>query len=369
MVATFSLLVFSVAIAYFSFLQVQIARKSEGRNNEKKYVYILLICFIASYFWFLINVNIIFPLDLIIVTGYLSMCLFFYAYHILFKRILKMKGKKMKEIDHEFQDKKYNIHEAMRKFFHFFLFGGCILYLLIYFSITSELIRLGSDFGVVDSHPVEGTIIGGFNEEIIPAFVSLQLYMPDLFQVAMIIFFMILIPFVILAEYFRLNPRLGIPFQALFLKSLRESEQNNPGHYYYFTMGLFIASVFLPVAGLFGMLCLLTFGDSAASLVGKRINKKHCIRWEPEKCWEGAVAGFFFTFITAMFFVGWILAIILGIIFISIDVVTPEKLKVSDNFLYPLLSVLILYLIITLGFQINAPIANILDEMLASFQF
>ncbi len=167
-------------------------------------------------------------------------------------------------------------------------------------------------------------------------------------------------PFAIIVENFRLDPGKEVPFHILFVKSLRESEQHNAAHYYFFIFGIFIAVFFLPATAVFGILCVLCFGDTFASLVGKKCKKhRHKIKWEPQKCWEGAIAGLFFTFITALIFVGWFLALVLGVIFIIFDAITPTKFNVSDNFIYPLVSIVVLAIILyVFNFQIDAPIAD-----------
>ena len=54
----------------------------------------------------------------------------------------------------------------------------------------------------------------------------------------------------------------------------------------------------------------------------------------------------------------------MSIIFIIFDVVTPNTLKISDNFLYPFISVIVLAIFIyAVGFQIDAVVANFLAEI------
>lgn len=361
MVATLSIIILVGFIAYFSYLQSQIAKHSKNKN-EKGYVLVLLVLYLVANLYFLVIFDMRFPVDLFLFVGYSCMIGFFWGFHIVYKRILKMEGKEMKDIDMHFQESKGSLHEFLRKFFHFFVFGGSLLFIIIYYYACLDIMQQDPNFGAHVRSPWEDTIFAGLSVDVM---YDLDIRWPYQLETAMIIFFMIALPFAIIAEYFRLNPRLGVPFQLLFVKSLRPHEQHNAADYYFFTFGIFLSAVFLPVAAVFGTLCLMCFGDTFASLVGKRIDKekKHPIRWENEKCWEGSIAGFIFTFITSIFFVGWFVATILGIIFLLIDIVTPNRIKISDNFLYPIISVLVLFIIFTLGFAMDGPIANIFNEM------
>ncbi len=365
LVATLSLVVIGIVVAYFSYLQVQIARFSENRN-DKFYIYILLACFVACNVYFYVIVDVRFPLDLFIMVGYGLMISFFVGFSIIYKRFCKLEGKKMKEIDHEFQDKG-SLHEFLRKFFHFFVFFGSLLFVVIYVMGLMDILRQDPTFGAIVRNPMwEDSFLADLSVDVV---YDNDLFFPTTMELAMMVFFMIALPFSVITEYFRLNERKGVPFQLLLVKSLRPHEQNNAADYYYFTFGVYISTFFLPLACVFGVLCVLCFGDTFASLIGKRIDKdkKHHIRWESEKCWEGAIAGLFFTFITAIFFVGWILALVLGTIFLISDCLTPRKIKISDNILNPLLCTLILFIILAFGFQINAPINTIFNELNSYF--
>lgn len=120
---------------------------------------------------------------------------------------------------------------------------------------------------------------------------------------------------------------------------------------YYLFSGLFVASVLLPVGFVFGILCAMAFGDSAANVIGRRFGT-HPVRWEPQKSWEGTATGFALTVLSSWFFVGVFPALVLGVAFVLIDVVTPTKVKISDNFAYPLLATGILAILaFTMAFE------------------
>lgn len=347
-------------VIYLCYLQIGVIKHTRDKN-EKNYSKILLGLFITANIWFYINVNITYPLDIALLLGYSIMIAFFKIYNLIIKYIFNCETE-MGEIDEEFQNNKGNLHEFLRKFFHFFVFGGSLLYIVIYNTVSMDVISN-------DTSNVIGNYV--FWEQI-PVLRELNftfkfeplLYEFSMMQVAMISLFMIALPFVIIVERFRLDPEREIPFHILFVKSLRPDEKHNAAHYYFFTFGIFLASAFLPVAYVFGILCILCFGDTFAGLVGKRCHHfGHEIPWESEKCWEGSIAGFLATFFTSIFFVGWTMGLILSIIFILIDIITPYTLKVSDNFAYPLLSIGIIGIILVTGFQAPTLFGKLLEEL------
>ncbi|TFG10820.1 MAG: hypothetical protein EU535_08000 [Promethearchaeota archaeon] len=362
MSSSLSLIIIGAITFYLCYLQYKIAKFSKDWK-DKVYVMVWMIFFILCNFVFYSNLELLSPVDLILIVGYGCMVAFFWGFHIIYKRILGKSGVYMKPVDEVFQENKENLHEFMRKFFHFFVFFGCLIFVVLYSTISLDVLQQYPDFAAYGRNPVwEDSFLAPLNVDFR---VKPWFFKPLQMQVAMIILFMIAIPFAIIAEYFRLNPRLGIPFQPLFVKSLRPHEQHNAADYYYFTFGFFVAAFLLPAAAAFGVLCVMCFGDTFASLVGKRWpkNKKHFIRWEPKKCWEGSIVGFICTFVSALWFVGWILALVLSFIFIIIDVITPTKLKVSDNMLYPFISMAVIFVILFLGFQIDSVVVNYFNEI------
>ncbi len=358
MVAILSLIILGGFVTYFCFLQVQIIKYTEDRNN-KQYCRILLVLFILVNIWFYINVDVLYPVDLILILGNIIMVGFFWIFHLIIKYITKS-DTVMRERDVEFQNNKDNLHEFLRKFFHFFTFGGSLLFALVYSIIAIEVFNAQPDFSEPFWSKIPFLSSISVNISIDP-----DLYFPALMQGAMGIFFMIALPFGIIVERFRLDPDKEIPFHGIFTKSLRESEEHNVAHYYFFVFGVFLSAVMLPATVAFGILCVLCFGDTYAGLVGKKCKKhRHCIPWEDDKCWEGAIAGFIATFVTAILFVGWLLALVLAVIFIVIDVITPQRLKVSNNFLYPIVCMIVMgFFVYLLNFEIDAVFANLFNGM------
>jgi dolichol kinase len=362
MVSYITLIIISGFVTYICFLQTQVIKYSKG-ENEKLYGKILLFLFIAINLWYFINVDILFPADIILILGYTAMISFFWIYHLIIKYV-KKSDTVMRERDTHFQDNKSYLHEFLRKFFHFFTFGGSLLFVIIFSVVSIEILKTN----LILNKPV-WFYIPGFASIDINLLIDPDLFFPLIMQAVMALFFMIALPFAMIVERFRLDPEKEIPFHGIFTRSLRESEEHNAADYYFFSFGIFLSAVLLPAAATFGVLCVLCFGDTFAGLVGKKSQKhRHPIKFENEKCWEGAFAGFFFTVFTAFLFVGWFLALILGIIFIIIDVITPQLLKVSDNILYPITSILVLSLFIyVLGFKLDGVVANFFTTINQAF--
>jgi len=361
MASIITLIILAGFVAYLCYLQIKIIKFSQN-PNEKMYCKILLILFIIANLWYYINLDICFPMDIILMVGYSAMILALYLYNLIVKHIGRSETT-ITNFDTNFQEEKGSLHEFLRKFFHFFVFGGSLLFVFLYNYLLMDISLKYPNFGL-DSISIWDNIpvISIINVNIM---VDPNLLRPPQMQMAMMTFFMMALPFAVIVERFRLDPNKEVPFHLMFVKSLRESEQYNAAHYYFFVFGVFISAIFLPATVVFGILCVLCFGDTFAGLIGKRCkNHRHIIKWEDDKCWEGAIAGTFFTFITAIFFVGWFLALILGIIFLVIDIITPKLLAVSDNFLYPLTCIVVMiFFIYVIGFQIDAPISNIFDDI------
>ena len=135
----------------------------------------------------------------------------------------------MKPVDTDFQENKENLHEFLRKFFHFFVFFGCLLFVVLYVSISQEVLAQYPDYAAYVRNPVwENSFLAPLNVDFTMKPIY---YFPKTMQIGLIILFMIALPFGVIAEYFRLNPRLGIPFQPLFVKTLRPHEQENDADY------------------------------------------------------------------------------------------------------------------------------------------
>ena len=195
MASSLSLIILIPIVAYFCYLQYKIMKLSENKH-DKMYVSFFLIIFIICAFLFFVNVDIRSPLDIIFIIVYGVFFLFFWGFHFVYKRILGKEGMFMKPVDQKFQEDKSGLHEFMRKFFHFFVFGGSLLFITLWCLIAIETFKTYPDFGAYGRNPVwEDSFLAPLNVdfEMKPLFWEV----PPL-QGAMLIFFMVAMPFAII---------------------------------------------------------------------------------------------------------------------------------------------------------------------------
>ena len=92
------------------------------------------------------------------------------------------------------------------------------------------------------------------------------------------------------------------------------------------------------IAGIYAqmaVICIAVLSDMFAALIGRKWGN-HKWPFVKGKSFEGSIAGFLVGFLTAMFFVGWVLALIGALIFIFTDIVLA-KVRISDNASNPIL--------------------------------
>ncbi len=96
-----------------------------------------------------------------------------------------------------------------------------------------------------------------------------------------------------------------------------------------------------------GVICISVFSDMFAALIGRKWGN-HKWKIVPGKSFEGSIAGFIIGFITAMIFVGPLLALIGSLIFVFTDIVL-DKIKICDNALNPILISIVFKILITIS--------------------
>lgn len=133
------------------------------------------------------------------------------------------------------------------------------------------------------------------------------------------------------------------PLKKTLQKTRRPTEINDMSASMLLLLGLGISTLILTygsadrIAGIWaqmGVICIAVFSDMFAALIGRRWGK-HKWKIVPGKSFEGSIAGFLVGFFTAMFFVGWILALLGALIFVFTDIAL-DKVKISDNALNPI---------------------------------
>jgi len=159
-------------------------------------------------------------------------------------------------------------------------------------------------------------------------------------------------------EYSRLSGKINFPFQEIVQRQLRWEEKNAIGSYIYLITGLAVSSVILSSILFLGVTSVVSFGDSAASIVGMRYGK-HKYRHN-NKTIEGTIAGSITSLISVFLFAGIYYAIAAVIVFIIIDLVCPNPFKINDNLLLPL----VLTGTFVILFALKVPSMHILEYFL-----
>jgi dolichol kinase len=104
-------------------------------------------------------------------------------------------------------------------------------------------------------------------------------------MLALIVLLMILIIF----EFYRLDLKQGIPFISKFWWVKREKEKSRIGAEIFFLIGAIICFAVFDIRVAIAAILMTTFGDLAASLIGKKFGK-HRLPYPKTKAWEGAFA-------------------------------------------------------------------------------
>jgi phosphoserine phosphatase/dolichol kinase len=110
----------------------------------------------------------------------------------------------------------------------------------------------------------------------------------------------------------------------------------------YYAVGILLALLLFPTPASSAAIAAFTLGDSSASLVGGTLSRK-ALPFNKTKTLEGSLAGFFFAFLAAMFFVAPWLALVAAAVAMTVE---SLPLPVNDNLLIPLCTGLVLTLLI-----------------------
>lgn len=135
-------------------------------------------------------------------------------------------------------------------------------------------------------------------------------------------------------DYTRLSQKWFFPFQAIVNKQLHWEEKKAIGSYVYLTAGLAVSSVLLSTMFFLAVTSVVSFGDSAASIIGMKFGKrpyKH-----NNKTIEGTIAGVITSCLLVFFLIGPYYAVVAGILFGVIDIISPNPIKLNDNLILSL---------------------------------
>ncbi len=148
-----------------------------------------------------------------------------------------------------------------------------------------------------------------------------------------------------------LSKNIDYPFKKQVQITKRSEELNTFAASTHFALGHLLSSIILPPLLFLGCLCLFTFADSLTSMIGMRFGGtlfSRKLNWN-NKTIEGCLAGIFFGFISMVWFVGWIYALVGAITFLITDLLTPNPIRMSDNIFVPLLCTLAFVLLSIAG--------------------
>ena len=232
-----------------------------------------------------------------------------------------------------------------RKFWHIFVF---ILVISILFLIRQYLVSQTN--GTLWVEHYQQLLDGFFDYTDGTSFID-NIFIrktPPMGQSTIIIFMYGMVIFMFTIELTRLSGHVFFLFQKKVQSIMREKEKNTFGSYTHFATGFLLAAWILPPFPFLAAMCLGSFADPIASIIGIKFGRKR-YSWNGKSI-EGTIAGMITAFISMVFFVGWIYALIGSIVvFAIIDIITPKPLRISDNILMPLIITPIFVLLTALG--------------------
>ncbi len=155
------------------------------------------------------------------------------------------------------------------------------------------------------------------------------------FYYVLFFFFYIFCIIMLVNELTRKTKYLAFPFNILPILIMSEEEKQSYCTYLYFCIGQMFAAFLCPPMVFFAILGMSSIGDLMTSQVGIRYGKKH-IAWNPNKTYEGTLAGTITSFIICVIFIGPFYGILLAGAFMIFDISTSKPIKLSDNLLIPI---------------------------------
>ncbi len=136
-------------------------------------------------------------------------------------------------------------------------------------------------------------------------------------------------------ELTRKTKYLAFPFNILPILIMSEDEKQSYCTYLYFSIGQMFAAFLCPPMVFFAILGMSSIGDLMTSQIGIRYGKRH-ISWNPNKTYEGTIAGTITAFIICVIFIGPFYGMLLAGAFMIFDMITSKPIKLSDNLLIPI---------------------------------
>jgi len=221
-----------------------------------------------------------------------------------------------------------------RKIWHILIF--IVLFILWYLSYSFVRTEMSSKKKAPEIEPKTTNMLYLYLRILTkPNSIENVLFSLEWFYYVIFFFFYILSLIMLINEFTRKTKYLAFPLNFIPALLLSEEEKEKYGTYLYFAVGHMFAAFICPPMAFFAILAMSSIGDLVPSQVGMRYGKSH-IPWNKRKTWEGTIAGTIVSFMLCFIFVGLFYAIILAIMFMSIDLFTRSPLNISDNLLIPI---------------------------------
>ena len=145
---------------------------------------------------------------------------------------------------------------------------------------------------------------------------------------------------------FYFNKQIKHPALEWLLNNFERDNQRNkfPGKGFFFLLlGCFLTLIAFPRDAALAGICVLSFGDSVSTIIGKHLGKiRHHINGR--KTWEGTLAGFAASAVATLFFVSPLEALLASFVGMGIELLEefPRGNSVEDNLTIPFFSALAL---------------------------
>jgi len=145
---------------------------------------------------------------------------------------------------------------------------------------------------------------------------------------------------------FYLNKQIKYQLLEWLLNNFERDEQRTkfPGKGFFFLLlGCFLTLIAFPRDAALGGICVLSFGDSVSTIIGKHLGKRRH-HTNGRKTWEGTLAGFAASVIATSFFVSLPQALLASFVGMGVELLEefPRGNSLEDNLTIPFFSALAL---------------------------
>ncbi|MHA1339193.1 MAG: hypothetical protein ACTSRZ_03920 [Promethearchaeota archaeon] len=155
------------------------------------------------------------------------------------------------------------------------------------------------------------------------------------YHLFIIMFYVIFSYITLTLEALRHSKYLHSPFNKAITVFLRKEEIDGIATYFETTLSITAVSIVLPPILTMVIMGDALIGDMIASQIGIRFGK-HKIPFNKKKSWEGLIAGGGTSFLLTAIFIGSNWGLIFASVFLIVDMLTEDVIKLSDNLLFPI---------------------------------